>query len=77
MSQPDWGSDTPISLPSVPSLPMLVDLGGSGFGCVQARFGHFSLLLRFTVPTGSRCCLGCRDVCSDRIKAVFSVFSDS
>ena len=42
MSQPDWGSDTPISLPSAPtaSLPMLVDLGGSGFGFTAGGICH-------------------------------------
>ncbi len=40
MPQPDWGSDTPISLPAVPPLPMLVDLGGSGFGFTAGGICH-------------------------------------
>ena len=42
MSVPDWGSDTPISLPTAPTaaLPMLVDLGGSGFGFTAGGICH-------------------------------------
>lgn len=42
MSIPDWGSDTQISLPTVPSAsqPVLVDLGGSGFGFTAGGICH-------------------------------------
>ncbi len=38
----NWGADTQISLPSAPSpdLPMLVDLGGSGFGFTAGGICH-------------------------------------
>lgn len=42
MATPDWGSDVPISLPSAPTTqyPMLVDLGGSGFGFTAGGICH-------------------------------------
>jgi len=42
MPTPDWGSDTPISLPSAPTskLPMLVDFDGSGFGFTAGGICH-------------------------------------
>lgn len=40
MAIPDWGADCPISLPTVPPLPMLVDLGGSGFGFTAGGICH-------------------------------------
>ena len=42
MPTPDWGSDVPISLPTAPTaaLPMLVDLGGSGFGFTAGGICH-------------------------------------
>lgn len=38
----NWGTDTTVSLPSVPSedYPMLVDLGGSGFGFTAGGICH-------------------------------------
>ena len=42
MSTPSWGSDVPISLPTAPTadLPMIVDLGGSGFGFTAGGICH-------------------------------------
>jgi hypothetical protein len=38
----NWGADTQISLPNAPTedLPMLVDLGGSGFGFTAGGICH-------------------------------------
>lgn len=35
-----WGSDGKVSKPEAPTMPVLVDLGGSGFGFTDAGICH-------------------------------------
>ena len=35
-----WGTDAPISQPTIPPLPILVDLGGTGFAFTAGGIAH-------------------------------------
>jgi hypothetical protein len=40
MDRPLWGTDSAPSLPEPPNLPILVDLGGTGFAFTAGGIAH-------------------------------------